>query len=83
MLDKFNSFKKTFDDFPDGNVYFLDLKIPKDGMDIFAKTVTPVSTPTFLASNLSTVNSLGQILYFFAPSRFVLILRYLITKSTK
>ena len=39
VLDKFNSFDKkfkfTFDDFPDGNVHFLDLKITKDGINIF------------------------------------------------
>ena len=48
-----------------------------------AKTLTPASTPTFLASNLSAVKSLGQILYFFALLRFVLTLRYLIIKSTR
>ena len=41
MLDKFNSFDKNlkfiFDDFPDGHVHFLDLKITKDGIDIFRK----------------------------------------------
>ena len=41
VLDKFNSFdqnlKFTFDDFPDGNVHFLDLKITEDGIDIFRK----------------------------------------------
>ena len=42
VLDKFNRFAKnlkfTFDDdFPDGHVHFLDLKITKDGIDIFRK----------------------------------------------
>ena len=41
VLDKFNSFDKnlklTFDNFPDGNVHFLDLKITEDGIDIFRK----------------------------------------------
>ena len=57
VLDKFNSFDKnlkfTFDDLPDGHVHFLDLKITKDGIDIFRKTThTGQYTQTFLASNL-------------------------------
>ena len=53
VLDKFNSFdqnlKFTFDDFSDGNVHFLDLKITEDGIDIFRKnTHTGQYTRSFL-----------------------------------
>ena len=63
VLGKFNSFDKnlkfTFDDFQDGNVHFLDLKITEDSIDIFTKTLIPASTPTFLALNLSAVKFPG------------------------
>ena len=64
VLDKFNSFDKnlkfTFDDFQDGNVHFLDLKITEDMALIFsAKTLITASTPTFLALNLSAVKFPG------------------------
>ena len=67
MLDKFNSFDKnlkfTFDDFQDGNVHFLDLKITEDGIDIFRKNThtgqyTNVSSFEPFSRKVSWVNSL-------------------------
>ena len=67
VLDKFNSFDKnlkfTFDDFPDGHVHFLDLKITKDGIDIFRKnthTGQYTNSPSFepFSRKISWINSL-------------------------
>ena len=67
VLDKFNSFEKnlkfTFDDFPDGYVYFLDLKITKDSIDIFRKNThtgqyTNFSSFEPFSREVSWINSL-------------------------
>ena len=85
VLDKFNSFdqnlKFTFDDFSDGNVHFLDLKITEDGIDIFRKNTntgqyTNFSSFETFSRKVSWINSL-----FFALPRFVQTLHYLISKS--
>ena len=67
VLDKFNSFdinlKFTFDDFPDGHVHFLELKITKDGIDIFRKNThtgqyTNFSSFEPFSRKVSWINSL-------------------------
>ena len=67
MLDKFNSFDKnlkfTFDDFPDSHVHFLDLKITKNGIDIFRKNThtgqyTNFSSFEPFSRKVSWINSL-------------------------
>ena len=67
VLDKFNIFDKnlkfTFDDFQDGNVHFLDLKITEGGIDIFRKNThtgqyTNFSSFEHFSRKVSWVNSL-------------------------
>ena len=60
VLDKFKSF---VDDFPDGNVHFLDLKITEDGIDIFRKNThtgqyTNFSSFEPFSRKVSWINSL-------------------------